>query len=202
MRSRDWLKQEFVRAVLGGCSRPEIDRWTQEFARRYGKQLLKPAAAETVRRHRSLGHRLIIATASVDAYAATLAEMWGIAETVSTRLEWQAGRLTGRLDGPNLRGEAKVAAVRHILGVEKNGRPEIFAYSDDHSDLPLLKFATHGFAVDPTRKLTACAEHENLKVLNWKRSGAVSAAGTGPIVSQNAVRGSSPLPGRRSRHAA
>jgi HAD superfamily hydrolase (TIGR01490 family) len=167
MRSRDSLKQEFVHAVLAGCSREEIDGWTRAFTGRYGSRLLKPRAADAIRRHRSFGHRLIVATASIDAYAAALAEKWGVAETVSTRLKWEAGRLTGLLDGPNLRGEAKLAAVREVLGCGHSERPRVFAYSDDHSDLPLLRFADSGFAVDPTRRLADQAPHDGLQILRW-----------------------------------
>jgi phosphatidylglycerophosphatase C len=167
-RSRDWLKEEFVRAVLAGSSRAEVDAWTLEFLERYGRAVLKPGAAEALRRHRSFGHRLIIASASLDIYVMALAELWEVPETVCSKTEWQSGVLTGRLDGPNLRGQAKLAAVKQLLSYAPGSRPEIFAYSDDHSDLPLLRLADHGFAVDPTRRLAACADREGLQILRWK----------------------------------
>jgi HAD superfamily hydrolase (TIGR01490 family) len=168
IRSRDWLKQQFVRAVLGGSSASEIETLTSAFVDRHGSRLLKPAASAALRRHRSRGDRLIIASASLDIYTAALAASWDIPEVVCTRLEWRSGMLTGRLSGPNLRGEAKLAALKEMLGAMWDGRPRIFAYSDDHSDLPLLKFADQGFAVDPTRKLAACASREGLQIVSWK----------------------------------
>ena len=167
LRSRDWLKQEFVRAILGGSTRTEIEIWTSEFAHWHGRKFLKPGTLDALRRHQTLGHRLMIASASVDIYRPALAALWGVPEVVCTKLEWQSDRLTGRLDGPNLRGEAKLAAVRERVEVS-GSRPKIFAYSDDHSDLPLLRFADYGFAVDPTRKLAACAAREGLRIVSWK----------------------------------
>ena len=42
--------------------------------------------------------------------------------------------------------------------VEADGaRPEVYAYSDHHSDLPLLRYADHAYAIDPTPKLLAAA---------------------------------------------
>jgi HAD superfamily hydrolase (TIGR01490 family) len=167
-RSRDWLKQEFVRAVLAGCSKAEADGWTHDFVERYGNQFLKPGAARTLHWHRRRDHRLIIATASLDLYTAFLAQLWGVGEFVSTRLEWQSGQITGRLDGPNLRGEAKLAAVKELLGKPARKNAKTVAYSDDHSDLPLLRFADRGFAVDPTRQLAARANREGLRIVSWK----------------------------------
>jgi phosphatidylglycerophosphatase C len=167
LRSRDRLKEDFLRAVLGGCSAAEIADLTGAFVACYGAGLLKPAALAALDRHRSLGDRLVIASASLDIYTIALAESWRVPEVVSTRTEWRSGKLTGRLAGPNLRGEAKLAAVKQILSGVTGERPEIFAYSDDHSDLPLLRFADHGFAVDPTRKLKTCARSNQLQILDW-----------------------------------
>lgn len=141
---------------------------TTAFVDQQGTRLLKPAASAALCWHRSRGDRLIIASASLDIYTAALATLWDVPEVVCTRLEWQSGMLTGRLNGPNLRGEAKLTAVKQILGDVQDQRPEIFAYSDDHSDLPLLKFADHGFAVDPTTKLADHAARQQLRILNWK----------------------------------
>jgi HAD superfamily hydrolase (TIGR01490 family) len=168
MRARDWLKQEFVRAVLGASSTPEIEVWTAAFVDQQGARLLKPAAAAALRWHRSRGDRLIIASASLDIYTRALAASWDVPEVVCTKLEWQSGILTGRLSGPNLRGEAKLAAVKNMLDAVPGARPWIFGYSDDYSDLPLLKFADQGFAVDPTRKLASCAAREGLQIVSWK----------------------------------
>ena len=168
-RSRDWLKQEFVRAILGGGSKSQIDSWTADFVTLQGAGLLKPGALAALRWHQDRGDRLIIASASLDIYTTALAVAWGVPEVVCTKLDWQNGILTGRLNGPNLRGEAKVTAVKQILLNAPGSTPEIFAYSDDYSDLPLLRLADHGFAVDPTRKLANCAAREGLQILGWKR---------------------------------
>lgn len=174
LRSRCELKQDFVRAMLAGCSRAEIEIWAGEFADRYGRAFLKPGAADALRWHRSRDHRLIIASASLEIYAAPLAALWEIPEIVCTGVEWQSDRLTGQLAGPNLRGEAKLGAVKQLLGSTKGC--EIFAYSDTPSDLPLLRFADHGFAVDPTRELAVSAAREGFGILRWRSRMPTSAA--------------------------
>jgi HAD superfamily hydrolase (TIGR01490 family) len=169
LRPRDWLKQDFVAAVLGGCSRAEVNAHTAAFIGQFGPGLIKPAALEVLRWHQSQSHRLMIASASLDIYALRLGTLWGVPEGVCTQVKWEADRITGMLDGPNLRGEAKLTAVKDALGLTAGDRPEIFAYSDHHSDLPLLKFADYGFAVDPTTALANCAPGEGIRILRWTR---------------------------------
>jgi phosphatidylglycerophosphatase C len=169
LASRDRLKQEFIGAVLGGCSRAEVEAHTAAFVARFGHGLLQPAALRILRRHREQEHRLVIATASLDIYARQLGLLWDVPEVISTRVQWRSNVITGALDGPNLRGEAKLRAVKDALGLTQIDRPKIFAYSDHHSDLPLLRYADRGIAVDPTGKLAACAKEEGLRIALWRR---------------------------------
>ena len=74
----------------------------------------------------------------------------------------------GGLAGPNLVGEAKLAAVKEALTMDECGCGLMFAYSDHHSDLPLLLFAKTGVAVDPTPSLAAAAAAHGLRVEKWR----------------------------------
>ncbi|HKS84185.1 MAG TPA: HAD-IB family hydrolase [Pseudolabrys sp.] len=142
----DDLKVAFLSAILKGVSRNKIERYAVEFAEKCARDMVKPAALAKINWHRARKHWLILASASVDLYVPLLAGLLGFDQTVCTQVEWAEGRLTGRLLGANLRGVAKLDAVRTILG--KGRGQTIFAYSDSHLDFPLLAFADHGVAVD------------------------------------------------------
>src|SRR5712692_1892685 len=96
-----------------------------------------------------------------------IARQVGFDQVLCTRVAWTAdGRLAGGLDGGNLKGEAKLAAVRRAVSAWR-AAPFVIAYSDHHADLPLLRWADRGVAVCPTRKLAAAAAAEDLAVENW-----------------------------------
>ncbi|MGH7094112.1 MAG: HAD family hydrolase [Stellaceae bacterium] len=168
---REMLKGATLTAVVGGMRRDEAVQLADDFVERRLPRMIKPAALTRIAWHRRRGHRLILATASVDLYAAAIAKRLGFTDAVCTRAVWCNDTVAGGLDGPNLRGEAKLAALRGALDDIRSPRTTLIAYSDHHSDLPLLRFADRGIAVDPTRRLADCAAALGLPVERWRDGG-------------------------------
>jgi HAD superfamily hydrolase (TIGR01490 family) len=166
--SNDTLKCRFLAAILGGCSRSEIERHTAGFVEICVTRMVKPAARARIARHHRQGHRLVLASASLDVYATALGTRLGFDDVVCTRVAWVADEISGSLAGPNLLSEAKLAAVKEALTMDERGCGLMFAYSDHHSDLPLLLFAKHGVAVDPTPPLAAAAAAYGLRIEKWR----------------------------------
>jgi phosphatidylglycerophosphatase C len=165
--SREALKAAFLRALLKGATRAEVEQFAIPFAEKCVRALSKPAALRRIDWHRTQGHRLVLASASVDLYVPLVGALLGFDETVCTRVAWRDDRLTGDLDGPNLRGDAKLQAVRTLIARHPGGAMS-FAYSDSHADLPLLAFADYGVAVDPDRALHREAARRGLMTENWR----------------------------------
>jgi phosphatidylglycerophosphatase C len=159
--SNDTLKAAFLRAILKGATRQEIEQHAVPFAEKCVRRMIKPAALRRIDWHRAKRHWLILASASVDLYVPLVAELLGFDETVCTHVAWADGRLTGELNGPNLRGVAKLRAVRELI-TRQFDMPIIFAYSDSYADLPLLAFADRGVAIDPDRMLLREAPRSGL----------------------------------------
>jgi phosphatidylglycerophosphatase C len=161
------MKAAALRAVLGGVDRAGIDDWNDSFVPWCRRRLVRAGAEARIAAHRAAGHRLLLATASLDLYVHPLARELGFDEVLCTRVAWTAdGRIAGDLDGGNLKGEAKLAAVRSVVAAIQ-GAPFAIAYSDHHADLPLLRWADRGIAVCPTARLAAAAAAEGLAVENW-----------------------------------
>lgn len=165
--SNDQLKSLFLATIAGGCTRQEMAAYTESFLPTYMRRKIKPEALTRIEWHRSRGHRLILASASLDLYTVPLSGLLRFDTTISTRAAWRGDVLTGALEGENLRGPAKLSAVR--AAIEGAGtRPEVFAYSDHHSDLPLLRFADHAVAVDPDTRLRVSAIADGMAIEYWK----------------------------------
>ena len=147
-RDRDRLKA-LACASLAGIPGVEIERLGDEFARDVASTRLREDTTARLRRHRELGHTVVLASASLDPYLAPLGRLLGADDVVCTTLERDGdGRLTGRLAGPNCRGAEKARRVRALLDGRGLEDAELWAYGDSEGDEPLLAIADHALRVD------------------------------------------------------
>jgi phosphatidylglycerophosphatase C len=166
-RDEGRLKAAALRAVFAGLDRAQVEAWNDRFVPWCLRRLLRADAAARIATHRQAGHRLLLATASLDLYVRRLAGELGFDQVVCTRAAWTPdGRVAGTLDGGNLKGESKLAAVRRALPAQQPA-PFVVAYSDHHADLPLLRWADRAVAVCPTARLAAAAAAEGIAVEHW-----------------------------------
>ena len=167
LRSNTWLKTAFLAAIFGGLSRERIDDWAEVFVQDILGKSVRRRAVERIAEHRRQGHRLILATASLDLYVMSLGRHLGFTEILATQAAWtDEGRLTGRLAGDNLYGPGKLARIQAYLGTDREGR-ELVAYTDHHADLGLLRWANRAVAVSPTRRLRDAAADDGIAIEFW-----------------------------------
>ncbi|MBL7260230.1 HAD-IB family hydrolase [Paractinoplanes lichenicola] len=136
--SRDAAKAALLQRVLGGRELAEVDA----VARDYTTTLMHRTRPGCLRRwqwHRNQGHRLVLASASPDLYLTHLGSRLGADAVLSTTMEVVNGRVTGRMIGPNCRGEHKASRLLHYL----SGHPtnKLWAYGNSRADEPMLALA-------------------------------------------------------------
>ena len=147
-RDRDRLK-ELACAALRGLDATALDELGRSFAHEVVENWLRDDTTARLRRHRTLGHQVILASASLDAYLGPLGEMLEVDGIVCTRLErGPDDRLTGRLVGENCRGAEKARRVREWLEAAGLRDAVLWAYGDSPGDRPLLEAADHAVWVD------------------------------------------------------
>lgn len=165
-RDRGALKGALLHHALGGLPRREIDQWAERFSARLCRRGLFAEALQAIGEHRAAGHHLVLMSASVDCYVPRIGALLGFAETICTRVRWNAdGTLDGRLAAANVRGAEK---VRQLAALQSQLRPtETLAYGNSTHDLPHMKLATQAFFVNG-RAVTIPPDGTNIKVVQWR----------------------------------
>lgn len=139
---RDRAKERVVGALLGGRDAAEVS----EQGRRYAVGLHRDGRMrdDTLGRlawHRAEGHDVVLVSASPTVYLDPLGRALGVTDVIATRLAVDdAGLLTGRFEGPNVRGVEKVRRLQEWLGAEP---VDLWAYGNSSDDEPMLALAGH-----------------------------------------------------------
>jgi phosphoserine phosphatase len=107
---------------------------------------LTPGARTLVRTLLRLGFDIALVSGGFEEVIGPVAADLGISRVAANRLEVQAGRLTGRLDGPVLDRAGKAAALRRFA--RESGLPleRTVAVGDGANDLDMLEVAGLGIA--------------------------------------------------------
>jgi phosphatidylglycerophosphatase C len=134
------VKSSFIRATLGGATRPQLRAWSDEFVPRIIALGSSPAALATVKAHREAGDLLVLMSASTDLYVPQIASALEFAEVICTGVAFDAaGRLSGTLTTANRRGPEKVRCFEALL--RRHPGVASVAYGNAASDLPHLVLA-------------------------------------------------------------
>ena len=168
MRDNTWLKRFFLRTVMRGAAREEVDRCAGVFLDRLLKSGINPGALAAIARHKKDQHYLVLVTASFDFYARELGRRLGFDEVICPHAVRDANdRLTGELVDGNCYGSRKVQYLESWFAAHP-GPWHTTAYSDHHSDLPMLEWADQGVAVNPDRDLRRVARGLGFPVEDWR----------------------------------
>lgn len=130
-----------------------------------------PELHEEIERHRSLGHLLVLTSASPEFYVAEIGRRLGFDLVLGTVVE------TGPFfpDLRNHKGAAKVERLKEVLPAsyfEGGKLGNCHGYTDSTADLPMLALCRKATLVNPKRVLAAMGETRGWKVVRparpWK----------------------------------
>jgi phosphatidylglycerophosphatase C len=135
-KKRDAAKAALVRRTLTGYDQTRLAGVATEFADNVIAKHLRADVLARVEWHRHQGHELVLVSASLSPYLDVIGSRLGFDAVLATGLVvGEDGRLTGELDGPNVRGAEKVRRLDALLG----DRPAfVWAYGDSSGDRELF----------------------------------------------------------------
>jgi phosphatidylglycerophosphatase C len=113
---------------------------------------IRPEMIRSMGWHDGRDHQRILVSASLALYLEPFGRLNGFDQVIATRLEVGAdGRLTGRIDGRNVRAAQKAILLAQVLGP---GPVEVWAYGDSRGDREMLAMAQHPVWLSEVVKLT------------------------------------------------
>jgi HAD superfamily hydrolase (TIGR01490 family) len=128
-----------------------------------------PKMLEVAYGHQDAGRPVFIVTAASQEMADLLAEVLVFDGAIGMRSEVRDGVYTGRPAGPFTYREGKAQAIREVARERGLELATSFAYSDSHSDLPMLRCVGHPVAVNPDSELLRVARAEGWEVLHFDK---------------------------------
>lgn len=137
---RDEAKAALLRRALAGLDAARVVAEGATFGAVLATRI-RPDLAARMAWHDAQGHRRILISASLSVYLEPFGKLTGFDQVIATRLEVASdGRLTGRMDGPNVRATQKALELSARLGTAP---VEVWAYGDSAGDREMLAMADH-----------------------------------------------------------
>ena len=159
-----WMKRAYM-ATANRESVESLDTLVRQFSREFLSQCGLAEIIDRAWLHHSLGHEIVVVTASPRFYLRYLEDILPPHRLVATDLEFQGRNLWNLpvIKGRNVKVAEKLEALRDV-GYELP-RDATFAYSDHASDAPLLDAVEYAFAVRPDEALEILARRRGWPVL-------------------------------------
>lgn len=140
---RQTLKEAYITRFFGGMAIEDFRLLGQDFAAKKLPKLVKPEAVERIRWHQKQGHRCVLVSASIDIYLVPWTHSMDFEQAITSLVEVNNGRITGRLQGKNCRGPEKVRRLIEAVGPRDSY--SLYAYGDSDGDKELLESADFPF---------------------------------------------------------
>jgi phosphatidylglycerophosphatase C len=151
-KDRD-LKENVLSLFFKGMSIDTVTRVSYVVESVCEKIGYRSKALFVLKRHLEDGDVVCIASASIDLYVLPICKALGVEYYCATVGQVEEGVVTGAIDGENCKGRVKlnrVMRLRASLGVEFDN---MVAYSDNRTDIRLLRMADQGYMINPSNKI-------------------------------------------------
>lgn len=158
----------FALSYLAGKPIEELNALHERFMVDKIQPMLLPKAFELLDKHRALGHRLMIITATNKFVTAPIAEHLGVTELIASEAEMRDGLYTGKPTGIPSFQAGKVKRLQQWLNEHNESLAGAWFYSDSHNDQPLLEQVDHPVAVDPDERLRSLAVAQQWPVISLR----------------------------------
>lgn len=125
-------------------------------------------AVSLMDRHRAAGRDIIIISSSGTDMVEPIGERLGADLAIGTQVGIQDGKYTGEIVFYAY-GEGKADAMRALAAERGYDLKHCYAYSDSHTDLPMLDAVGHPIAVNPDKELRELASQRGWPIMDFAK---------------------------------
>ena len=143
----DRTKERLFEMVLSGIETSRFEAVSAEFAKQHLAGHLRADVHRRLQWHQQRGDHTVIVSASPERYIAEAARLMDVEQALATRLATRDGRLTGRYDGKNCRGEEKLRRLREWTAQLEAPTARLWVYGNSRGDLRRMRAADVGVNV-------------------------------------------------------
>jgi phosphatidylglycerophosphatase C len=135
-------KEKLLRFFFGGMPVEEFQKKCNEFSNIKLPKLIRPAGLEKIHHLQQQGVEVVVVSASADHWVYPWCNQMNIS-LLSTKLQVVNGRISGKIEGENCRGQEKVRRIKQYYDLSEYD--SIYCFGDSAGDKPMLSLATHSF---------------------------------------------------------
>lgn len=162
-----WIRGLVFRAFKGK-EKAQVDDFLESFYNEVISNRFRPGINEIMKRHKELGRRVLVVSASFDPLIAKAQARNEIDVQISTHMQIDAnGCYLDKVQGIPVEGKEKVRAIKRYANKEfgEGAWCVAYAYGDHHSDIPMLNLARNPYPVTPDRPLMRHAKRKHWPVI-------------------------------------
>jgi len=172
MLGADERKMERLREgmlqLTKGWDRAQVERLVQDALLDAIDPFVYQEALDLIAQHRAEGRRIYIVSSAPEEVVRPLARHFGVRGVIATRAHVDPeGRYTGELEFYAY-GQEKAKAIRRLASRSRIELAGSYAYSDSHTDVPMLEVVGNPVAVNPDKELRAIAEERGWEILGFR----------------------------------
>lgn len=150
-----------------GRSRAEIEALCELCFDNYMRKAIYQGAYKRIRWHKSMGHQVVLLTASILPLVRLLSEFLGCNEAIALDPIFENGVMTTTATKPYCYEDGKRILAREYAQKFDVDLKDCYFYSDSSSDLPLMRVVGHPCPTNPDTALTIEALLHNWRIFRF-----------------------------------
>lgn len=167
-RNREFLNKEYYKSYKN-----KNVNWMKEVGERWFSLMVNKtnyyinSTIDELIKHQNNGAEIVFVSGSFFACLDSFARKFGVRHVLSTSLEVNDNRLTGKIFPPQMIGLGKAEAIRRFLKQHSfSDYHRCYAYGDHISDIPMLSLVGHPVVISGDTLLEEHARKNDWKIIN------------------------------------
>ena len=160
--------REYMSKLVAGWDVGQVRQIVAETLDEIVDPMIYQEAVELIALHKAAGRDVIIISSSGTDVVEPIGERLGADIAIGTQVAIEDGHYTGEILFYAY-GEGKADAMRALAAEHGYDLAESFAYTDSHTDLPMLDLVGNPVAVNPDSSLRAIANERDWPIMDFRK---------------------------------